>query len=72
MGRAPRLTMQSTASKYEPYRNPACNDNTVDDCDDCYCCHCAGCEYTDRDIEGCPVCEICGEHQEDDDEPVRD
>lgn len=72
MWAAARLTMQSTAIEYEPYRHPACNDDSIDDCDDCYCCYCAGCEYNDQDVNGWPVCEICGQHQPVDDEPVRD
>ena len=73
MSATPPATMRSIpVINYEPYRHPACNDETVNDCDDCYCCYCHGCEYNDQDVEGWPVCEICGQHWEHDDEPVRD
>ena len=64
---------------YEPNQNPNCTQpKTIvmpdgsrltmmtmkDTCDDVYCCYCHGCEYNDQDIEGTPVCEICGEYEE--------
>ncbi len=71
---------------YAPKQNPACTQpkaqtingatwylHTVEDtCEDVDCCYCHGCEYNDEDVNGWPVCEICGEHYEHDDEPVRD
>lgn len=63
----PPATMRSI-----PNQMRACDDDSVDDCDDCECCYCHGCEYTGRDEIGWPYCEVCGQHWEHDDEPVRD
>ena len=66
-----KIEIQTDERRYEPFRHPACTDETIDDCDDCWCCYCAGCDYSGRDEIGWPYCVVCGQHEVFDDEPVR-